>query len=132
VTVANRGVTIREHIFKLLAVGALLAASWHVLAATGVLRSVEGVIWRHWLFVGIDIIVAGYFLKRPLWALPIFVILVVQQTVSHGARAIRIWQDAERVDWLSFLDLAGIFLAFALLMVDARARLAKRGQQESR
>jgi hypothetical protein len=129
---SGRHAKIRDHIFKLLAIGGLLAASWHALAATGVLRSVEGVIWRHWLFVGIDIMVAGYFLKRPLWILPIFAILVVQQTVSHGARAIRIWRDAEQVDWLSIVDLAGIFLAFALLIIDARARLAKRRRQESR
>jgi hypothetical protein len=129
---SDRHAIIRNHIFKLLAIGGLLAASWHALAATGVLRSVEGVIWRHWLFVGIDIMVAGYFLKRPLWILPIFAILVVQQTVSHGARAIRIWRDAGQVDWLSIVDLAGIFLAFALLIIDARARLAKRRRQESR
>jgi hypothetical protein len=122
---------IRDRIFKLAAIGALLAAGWHALAATGVARSVEGVIWRHWLFVGIDIIVAGYFVRRPLWVLPIFAILVIQQTVSHGARAIRIWQDSARLDWLSIVDLAGLFLAFALLIIDARARLAKREQQKS-
>jgi hypothetical protein len=128
---SDRHAKIRGHIFKLLAIGALLAASWHALAATGVLRSVEGVIWRHWLFVGIDIIVAGYFVKRPLWVLPLFAILVVQQSISHGARAIRIWQDSDHVDWLSIVDLTGIFMALALLIMDARARLAKRRQQQS-
>ena len=59
---------------------------------------------------------------RPRGFVAAFALLTAQQIVSHGAAAVRMWQDEHRVDFASLSVLVVIPLTLALLLIDARAR----------
>ena len=113
-------------LFRVFAVCALLACLYHVIGAFGVLARMNidrTVPMRHAVFVGITLALAWYFVARPVWGLPVFAALVVQQTNSHGRFALSLWQSAGRIDVISVLTLAVLYAATVALVRDARARL---------
>jgi hypothetical protein len=109
-------------VFYWLSAGALIAAAYHGAGFFGMLANKAYPHWRHGLFVGIDLVLACYLLRRPIWGLPVFLILAVQQTGSHGGHLIRSWTELGQFDWISIIDLTGIYLGLALLVLDARNR----------
>ena len=112
----------RTSIFRLLAAFSACAAAYHVAGVLGVLPDDATPAWRHALFVGIDAIGAWYLLTRPLVLLPVFMVLVVQQFVSHGSRVV-LWGTRDgRIDTLSVITLAALVLALLLLILDVRDR----------
>ena len=78
--------------------------------------------WRHAIFAGIDSIGIWYFLKRPVALLPVFILVVAQQFVSHGHRAILWWIRDGRIDTISIITLTALSMALPLLVLDARDR----------
>ena len=114
--------SLRRSTFQVLAALSAAAAGYHVVGALGWLRGDATPVWRHTLFIGIDCIGVWYLLRRPLAWLPLFVVLVGQQYVSHGGRAIRWWSASARIDTVSIGTLLALTVALALLLLDARDR----------
>ena len=112
----------RHTIFAVLAALSAGAAAYHVAGALGQLSGDTTPHWRHALFIAIDLVGVWYLLRRPLLLLPIFAVLVGQQFVSHGSRAIRWWAESARIDAISIGTLAALSIAFVLLILDARDR----------
>ena len=98
------------------------AAAYHVAAVFGALPDDASPVWRHAIFVGIDSIGIWYLLKRPVALLPVFLLVVAQQSVSHGQRAILWWIRDGRIDMISIITLSALSVALPLLVLDARDR----------
>lgn len=110
----------REILFKLLAAGALCAALYH---AVGLFYPInEAPVWRHALFVVINVVAAVCFIKRPACFLPIFALLMVQQFYSHGTFLFNTWQQTHSIDWPSVLVLVFMPLALWALWIDYREK----------
>ena len=114
--------TKHSSIFFALAALSSAAAVYHMVGAAGQLSSDASPPWRHTVFVGIDLLGAWYLVRRPLMLLPAFVLLVCQQYLSHGGRALRWWTESARIDTLSIGTLVMLTVALVLLLVDARDR----------
>ena len=112
----------RAAIFVALAALSAAAAAYHLAGTLGLLAGDTTPQWRHALFIAIDLVGVWYLLRRPLPLLPLFAILVGQQFVSHGGRAIRWWFASARVDAISIGTLVALSIAFVLLILDARDR----------
>jgi hypothetical protein len=112
----------RHTMFAVLAALSAGAAAYHVAGALGQLTGDATPRWRHALFIAIDLVGAWYLVRRPLPLLPVFALLVGQQFVSHGGRAIRWWVQSARVDTISIGTLVALSIAFVLLILDARDR----------
>jgi hypothetical protein len=80
----------------------------------------EGVVWRHELFVGINIAAAAGLLARPRWTLAPLAALACQQIPSHGADFVSSL-GTEEVDWPS-LGVVVFFPAVLMLLVVERRR----------
>ena len=112
----------RERLFFMLAIASGCSATFHALAATGWIAVDVASPVRHLVFVAINAGVGWYVIKRPLWLLPAYVVLVVQQTHGHGGRALRWWVNEGRVDVLSGAVLLALYGGLVLLVLDARDR----------
>jgi hypothetical protein len=117
----------RGHLFRLLAIGSGAAALYHLLGALGFLPNSVSPVWRHVLFVAIDMVGIWYFQKRPAWLFPAYVALVVQQTLTHGQQAIEQWRTLGTLDLISIIDLAALYIGLVALCVDLAGRF--RGQR---
>jgi hypothetical protein len=111
----------RPWVFRVLATGAVCAAIYHAMAAMGGSSSDGSSPGRHAVFVAINLGSAWYSLRRPLWGLPLYGALVVQQTQGHGSRAMRLWAEGA-VDWISIGVLVALYLGLVMLVLDARDR----------
>ncbi len=112
----------RERAFVMLAIASGCAATFHALAANGWIAHDGSSPVRHVVFVAINVGVGWYAIRRPLWLLPAFLVLVVQQTHGHGGRALRWWVSEGRVDVVSVAVLCALYGALVLLILDARDR----------
>jgi hypothetical protein len=117
-----------RRIFPLIAVAAALAALWHMAGILGLNHHTRFPPWRHAIFVAVDLGAAWYLLHRPRWGLPLFILLAVQQSISHGSSLFRHWR-AGQPDWMSLVVLAIIYATLGLLMVDNRYRTASVGSR---
>ena len=98
------------------------AGEQRAVAVSGALTYDASPLWRHAIFAGIDSIGIWYFLKRPVALLPVFILVVAQQFVSHGHRAILWWVRDGRIDTISIITLTALSMALPLLVLDARDR----------
>jgi hypothetical protein len=112
----------RQPIFIMLAALSAGAAVYHIAGAAGRIPGDDGSLWRHALFVAIDLLGAWYLVRRPIPLLPVFVLLVCQQYLSHGSRALRWWHESERIDIISLGTLLMLTVSLVLLVLDARDR----------
>lgn len=78
--------------FNVLAAAVLLPAPWHLGAGFGNVDPGVSSTARHLVFFLIDVPVVGYLLYRSAWGFPLFCVLAVQQTLSHGGSIVRYWQ----------------------------------------
>jgi multidrug transporter EmrE-like cation transporter len=101
---------VREHLFRLCAVGALVAAMFHAAAmlspAFARIEYPPGYpIWRHVAFIGVNVTLAWLFLRRPIWLVWAFALLTLHILNGHGRGAWTMWVDQRRVLWISvFVD----------------------------
>lgn len=100
---------------------AVAAVNHAVLAARG-----EGVVWRHDLFVGINLVLGALVAlpkSAPRWALPPIALLSLQQIPSHGSDFVRSFSSPAggAVDWPS-LGVVLFFPAVIALLVAERRR----------
>ena len=112
----------RRAAFHVLAALSGAAAAYHVAGALGQLAGDTTPTWRHGVFIAIDLIGVWYLLRRPIGLLPAFTIVVCQQFLSHGGRAMLWWAESARIDALSIGTLVALTVALALLVLDARDR----------
>jgi len=94
--------------FQVVAAGFALGALAHATEASATLSG-HGVraypLWRDGLFVGLDGLLAVIAVLRPrqLW-LPML-LLVAQQTATHGREVVQIWRAERGIAWLSLVTM---------------------------
>jgi hypothetical protein len=110
-----------EWIFRLLAVGFVLAAFFHASAFFNPTVEPRMAAWGHALFVVINVAAAVGWLLRPRWFVFLFAILCVQQLISHGSWALAAWRVGY-FDWRSAIVLPAMPLALFLLIREQRAK----------
>ncbi|MEI9808636.1 MAG: hypothetical protein WDO16_12675 [Bacteroidota bacterium] len=106
----------KETIFNTLAVLSAIAALYHI---AGIFYKVnDSPVWRHSLFIFINLICTYGLLKRPAWFVWFFLLLLLQQLYSHGSDIIRSWKNDHPIDWISIVVVILMPLAFILLLKD--------------
>jgi hypothetical protein len=80
----------------------------------------EGVVWRHELFVGLNLVLAALLALRPRWALWPIALLSLQQIPSHGSDFVKSFSEPV-VDWPS-LGVVFFFPSVITLLVVERRR----------
>jgi hypothetical protein len=86
-------------LFYALSFLSLLAAGYHF---TGIFYKINNSpVWRHALFVAVDLFCIYGFLKRPRYFLYFYYVLIVQQYYSHGLHLIHSWNLEHRIHWIS-------------------------------
>jgi hypothetical protein len=101
----------RDKLFKVFAALFLIAAVYHVIAVF--YKVDESPIWRHLLFVAINLFCIYGILKRPNFFLFFIALLLVQQYYSHGSYLVSLWNAKRQIHWISILDL--IFFSLVLI-----------------
>jgi hypothetical protein len=106
----------KEKAFQLIAVFFLAAALYHF---AGLFYPVnDAPKWRHTLFVGINALCIYGFLKRPVWFMYAFFVLLVQQLNSHGSALVSYWEENHLVSWIDFSVVLSTPLMFLMLVYD--------------
>jgi uncharacterized membrane protein len=112
--------------FKVFAALSCLAAIYHFI---GVFYKVdESPIWRHLLFVVINLFCAYGILKRPKYFVYLVGLLLVQQYYSHGTYMVNLWIEKKQVHWISVFDL--LLLPIALFCLIEDCKMKNRGKQD--
>jgi hypothetical protein len=100
---------------------AVLAAGYHALAIIAPSLGIEGAIWRHALFIGVNLLCAALVLRRPPWFVFAVAALTLQQLQSHGSHLMRLWAAEGRIHWLSLAPITLLPVTLALLIQERRA-----------
>ena len=113
----------RNILFKVFAVLGCLAGIYHF---TCVFYKVdESPVWRHILFVGINIFCVYGFLKRPKYFVYFVALLFVQQFYSHGTYMVNLWQKSNKIHWLSVFNLLLLPIGLICLIEDYKLKNQK-------
>ena len=116
----------RTILFKVFAGLACLAGTYHFV---GVFFKVdESPIWRHLLFVGINIFCVYGFLKRPKYFVFLVALLFVQQCYSHGTYMVNLWIKTKQIHWISVFDLLLLPIGLICLIEDYKLKNKKSSQ----
>ena len=117
-----------SRLFRLASLVAIAAAIFHGLSAA--FPSVARLeyeptypTWRHIVFIGINLALAGLFRVRPRWFVWAYGALTIQILASHGWGAVRLWRLAGYIDWISVAVSVGAPLLLVALVADRRARI---------
>lgn len=116
----------RAFLFRILALLFAGAAIYHAIAFIAPGFSDGGAHGRHAVFFAIDLLCAGYLLRRPRWFVAAFGLLTLQALWSHGSHAWFLWHTQRRQDWLSFAVILVVPFAWALLVEDCFHGVADR------
>jgi hypothetical protein len=107
---------IKRILFYLFAILSLLAAIYHF---TGIFCKINSSpLWRHTLFVVVDLYCIYGFLKRPKSFVYFYLVLIVQQYYSHGQYLIKLWGLEHKMHWISFATLALMTIGLICLLAD--------------
>jgi hypothetical protein len=111
--------------FSIAAIGALAAAAIHATALAVPAFAAAAYppaypLWRHALFVAIDLILAALFVRRPRWFVWAYAVLTVQVIAGHGGAAWASWHRDGRISWIDAAALVAVPLALVLLVMDRR------------
>ena len=101
----------------------MVAALYHVAAiATANFRALAYPatypLWRHVLFVVINISFGALFLRRATWLIWPYALLVLQIYNGHGVYAWTLWYREGRIDWISIVTVIAASLGLVLVIVD--------------
>lgn len=91
----------REKIFRFFTFIFILAAVYHALALIFPAYINDGPLWRHTLFIFINLICALFMFWRKRWFIIFLTVLTIQQLYSHGLRAWLWWYDEHHIDYIS-------------------------------
>jgi hypothetical protein len=111
--------------FRIAAVGAMVAAGIHAAALAVPAFGAAAYpppypVWRHGVFIAINLSAAWLFLRRPSWFVWAYAVLTAQVLYSHGGSAWTSWQRDGRVTSIDAAALIAIPLALVLLVMDYR------------
>ena len=115
----------RNTAFRLASGGCVCAAVYHCLGLVlpkYTAYSVSYPVWRHVLFVLIDVGFAWLLQRRPIWLLWPCIALAVQQLNSHGRPAWTVWHQEGRIAWIDVAVVIGVLLIVWLVFMDRRER----------
>jgi hypothetical protein len=108
--------TSRSLLFKVFAALSCLAALYHFV---GLFYKVDAApIWRHTLFVFITLFCFYGFIKRPMYFVYFFGVLLLQQYYSHGTYMFKLWTQTLQIHWISVFDLLLLPIGFMVLLED--------------
>ena len=102
--------------FQIVSVLAVCAAGFHLAVGLFPDLAISGSRWRHGLFVIIDLALAYFVRRRPVWFVPVFAILALQQLYSHGSSFISGWSPSHEPAWLSLGVCIVILLTLGMLI----------------
>ena len=109
----------RKILFIVFAVFTGVAALYHFV---GIFYKVdESPVWRHAIFVFVNIICIYEFLRTPKYFIFFLSILLVQQYYSHGIYMVNMWMEQKRIHWTSLFDLIILTLALICLVDNHKA-----------
>jgi len=101
----------RSNLFVMFVVLFFLAAIYHFV---GIFYKVnDAPVWKHLLFVEIDLFCAYGILRRPKYFAYLFALFLLQQYYSHGTYLINMWNEKKQVHLISLFVL--FVLPFALI-----------------
>jgi hypothetical protein len=104
-------------------VAAALSGATAIFHVVALFVSVNDVpLWRHALFIGVNVLCVLGFVKRPRAFVWLFGALVVQQLWSHGGDVVTTWTFAHRIDAMGVGVCLVMPALWVLLLVDARAQ----------
>ena len=110
----------RTVLFKMFAVLSFFVAVYHLV---GVFYKVnDSPVWRHLLFVAINLFCVYGILKRPGYFVYLVALLLVQQYYSHGISLVKMWMEKKQVDWISLLVLLLLPIIFICLVEDHKMK----------
>ena len=116
---------IRIILFKVFAVLSSLVAIYHFV---GVFYKVnESPIWRHLLFVMINLFCVYGILKRPKYFVYLVALLLVQQYYSHGSYLLNMWIEKKQIHWISVFDLLLLPIVLICLIEDCKMKSRENG-----
>jgi hypothetical protein len=114
---------IKSHIFSIFALLLIIAGTYHVIGVFSHGSLPPSPIWRHFLFVLINIFGAFLLLRRPNWAYIPFSLITVQQIYSHGKRLISWWVNDVRIDIISIFVIVILPAITILLILEKRQQI---------
>ncbi len=109
----------RNIIFYLLAFCCFLAAIYHFVALFT--KVDESPIWRHALFVCINVFCIYGCLSRPKFFIYFVVLLFLQQYYSHGSYLFNYWKTSHHIHWKSLLVLVLLPVGLICFWKDRKA-----------
>jgi len=114
---------IRNNLFVGFAVLFLSAAIYHFI---GIIYTInDSPVWKHSLFVVIDLFFVYAILKRTKYFVYLFSFFLLEQYYSHGTYLIDIWSEKHQVHWISVFIL--ILLPIALICLIEENKQKKKG-----
>jgi len=110
----------RATLFIVFAVLGAIAALYHL---TRVFYTMDASPrWRHIVFVIINLFCVYGVLKRPAWFTWLLGVLLVQQYYSHGLFLLKMWNEQQKIDWISVADLILLPIVLVCLIEDRRSQ----------
>jgi hypothetical protein len=79
-------------------------------------------VWRHLMFVGINITFAVCFIRRPRWLVWPMALLTIHILSGHGVDAWRAWVDRGEIEWIHVATVLFSVGVLALVFVDRQPR----------
>jgi len=111
----------RNILFTACVILAVFALIYHLI---GIFYKInDSPVWRHALFIFINIICVYGLLKKPGWFTWFFGILLLQQWYSHGSYIGWYWKNEHRIDWISVAVVLLMPAVFMLLLSEKRSRV---------
>ena len=108
-------------IYRVGAAAFLSAAMYHVAAVLipsfGTYAYPYGYpLWRHALFIAINVSVAWLFLRRSRWVIWLVALMTLQIYNGHGRYAWMTWSRESRIAWVDLLTVIGATVLLLLLL----------------
>lgn len=110
-----------DSIYRAGAAAFLVAAIYH-LAASLIPRFGDAAysdaypLWRHALFIAVNVSAAWLLLKRIRWAVWVVALVTAQIYYGHGRYAWNSWVRDSRIEWIDLLTTLGATLLLILLI----------------
>ena len=116
---------IRNWLFIAFAILTLISAGYHFLDIFYPFD--KSPVWRHILFIGINLFCTYGVLKRPKYFVYFFAVLLVQQYYSHGSFLVNLWIEKGQIHWISVIDLLLMPIGLICLVDDYRMKRSQAG-----
>ena len=83
-------------------------------------------LWRHALFIAINVSVAWLFLKQSPWVIWPVALMTLQIYNGHGRYAWMAWSRESRIAWIDLLTVAGASVLLLLLVAARNSKSSSR------